>query len=134
MNALSVEEAFKLAAAAIYDPLTAYCGTNGDLVPNEDPIVVFLCESCEHKGGPYWTAALSIEVDAPALTGDALVPYSAVWQALLDWLEDKDAVAAAFPAGGIDLNGFFVRTSGQGIRDNRWIASIALTVGVARAA
>jgi len=133
MNALLVEQAWLTATAAIYAPLAGYCGTNADVIPNEDPIVVFLCEECQHKAGKYWTALLKIEVDAPAMVEGTQTTYSSVWTDLLAWLADKALVEAAFPSENVDLNGYFVRTSGQGMRDNRWIASIELLVGVSTA-
>lgn len=132
MNALLVEQGFLAAAAAIYAPLPGYCGTNDEMIDNEDPIVVFLCEECEHKAGPYWTAVLRIEIDSPLLPQEPLVS-SAKWTALLDWLDDKATVQAAFAAAAINLNGYFVRSSGQASRDNRWIASITLVAGVEKA-
>lgn len=142
MNALTVETGFKVAAAEHYAPLPGECGTSGAVIEGEQAIVVFLCREMKHKGSNLWLALVQIDVDAPALVQQPGDSYSTAYNSLLAWLtepaegqterEHKDAVASAFVGSGIRLNGFHVQTSGQGMQDNRWVASISLIAGVSK--
>lgn len=133
MNALTVEQAFKEAAAGIYAPLPGYCGTSGEVVTTAGTIVVFLCEDLTHRSGPYWIGLLKVEVDAPAIVEGSINGYAATWTALHNWFNDREAVDAMFPINGVRLNGFYVMGAPQGPRDERWIGSIVVKVGLQRA-
>lgn len=135
MNALDIEKAWRGAASEIYAPLAGLCGTSSEIVEGEDVIVVFTVRECRNRGGGHWIALIQIDVDAPALSDEALIPYSDIWTALLAWLEDVEReglVAAKFPSNGINLKGYFLGTSGQGMQGDRWVASIQVTAGHTR--
>lgn len=135
MNALTIEEAWRDASAEFYAPLTGLCGTSGAIVEGEEVIVVFTVRECQNRGGGHWVALIQIDVDAPALAEEALVPYSAIWTTMLNWLEDLEnegLVAAKFPRNGVALKGYFLGSYGQGMQGDRWVASIQVKAGHGR--
>lgn len=130
MNPLTIETAWKEAAAPIYAPLRGVCACNDELVGEGETIVVFAIDQCIHRAGPYWLTSTRIEINAPAIVKASKVAYSQKYTALCTWLNDKAAVELAFSVQPVRLAGYFFRETGTGIDGDNWVGRLTITAGI----
>jgi len=134
MNPLLVEKAWRAAIESVIPDTVILAGSSEQQLPiGEAYIVVVLDEPVERVAGQYWKAEVVIRSAMPAMIDDPLEQQEQLFEALYAWIEDAATVAESFPAEGINLNGFFVRSAGNVIVENTWHGEIKLVAGHSRA-
>ena len=133
MNA-SIENAFAawLVDAGIGMPI--HTGASTEEFDPEQLVVIVSVPDVEHSVGPLHRATVNLVVSGPAYYASVLSyrDAAALVRSLVEAHPINGLASALDEESGLELGGLWVKDSSERIEEDRWIHTLALTVGLVR--
>ncbi len=108
-----------------------YTGSSSEEFNLEQLAVIVVVPEIEHSVGPLHKATVNLIVSAPAYHA-TVESYRGVAATLRSLVEDhaNGGLSDEFESANFDLGGIWIKDSSERIEEDRWVHSLALTVGV----